>query len=149
MNRLSADHMHFAKWVFPALAFIFVTVWMFESESKKARPDFAVLSLVLIGVGVILIFVFKKRMWSLADEVLDGGDHLLVRFGRRQERVSLTNVSDIHLESQFGATTVRLQLSAPCMFGTVISFLARSGSRNPFAPNPIAADLMARIRAAK
>jgi hypothetical protein len=149
VNRLSANHMYLAKWVLPTLTFIFVTAWMFESESKRLKPDFAVLAAVTIGVGVIFVFVFKKRMRSFADEVLDGGDYLLVRFGRRQERVSLTNVSDIHLESQFGATTVRLQLSVPCEFGAVISFLAKSVSRNPFAPNPVAEDLVARIRAAK
>jgi len=149
MNRLSADHMYLAKWVLPTLAFIFVTVRMLESESKRARPQFAVLSAVIIGVGVIFVFVFKKRMWSLADEVLDGGDCLLVRFGQKQERVGLSNISDIHLESHLGATTVRLQLSAPSEFGAVISFLAKSESRNPFAANAVAEDLVARVRGAR
>jgi hypothetical protein len=136
--------MSLAKWVLPTFAFGFVTVVMAFKEAHKVKPDFPVLVSVLAVLAVILVVVFKKSIWVLADEVLDGGDYLLVRFGKKQQHVSISNVANVDVENQLGATTVRLQLSVPCEFGSVITFLAKSTSRNPFQPSAVAADLAAR-----
>jgi hypothetical protein len=138
--------MYFAKWVLPPVGFGSVAVYMFWKESQKAKPEFLILSLVLAFAAIIFIVVFKRRMWTLADEVLDGGTYLLVRFGTKEASINLSNITRVDSESQLGATTVRLRLATPCEFGSAISFLAKSTSRNPFALNGIAEDLIARVQ---
>jgi hypothetical protein len=148
VNRLSAERMYLAKWVVPLLVYVAVSADMLWKESQKTRPEYAILICVLAVVAVIFVVVFKRRMWSLADEVLDGGAFLLVRFGTRQVSINLGNITEVETDAQLGATTVRLRLATPCEFGGVISFLARSTSRNPFAPNPLVEDLIARVSGA-
>jgi hypothetical protein len=61
--------------------------------------------------------------------------------------MNISNLAKVDVENQLGATTVRLQLSVPCDFGSVIAiaFLAKSASRIPFEPNAVAAKLTARV----
>ena len=136
---------YFTKWVLPVLLYLGTSGYMLWKESQKVAPDFVILYSVLLVVAVIFIIVFKKQIWSLADEVLDGGDHLIVRFGTKTQNIPFTNIIDANAVNRFGATTVTLRLSVPCDFGNKISFLAKSESRNPFASNPIAEGLLARI----
>jgi hypothetical protein len=137
--------MYLAKWVVPTVVFSFITVMMVFKEAHKVKPNFPILLWALAVLAIVLIVVFKKSIWVLADEVLDGGDYLLVRFGKKQQHVNISNVAKVDVENQLGATTVRLQLSAPGDFGPVIAFLAKSTSRNPFQPNAVAAELAARV----
>jgi len=148
VNRLSADRMYLAKWALPPLVFVSISAYMLWKESQKVRPEYMILLSVLAVVAVIFVVVFRRRMWSLADEVLDGGTFLLVRFGTRQASINLRNITKVETENQLGATTVRLRLATPCEFGGVVSFLAKSTSRNPFAANQIAEDLIARVSGA-
>jgi hypothetical protein len=122
---------------------------MLVREASKAQPHFATLAAVLVIFAVILLIVFTRMrrelgLVGLADEVLDGGDYLVVRFGKKRRQISMSNVADVAVERGIG-TTVRLRLSTPCEFGTVISFLA--SYRNPSEPNQVAEDLIARVRA--
>jgi hypothetical protein len=148
VNRLSADHMYLAKWVLPPLVFVSVSVYMVWKESQKAKPAYVILFVVLAVVAVIFVVIFRRRMWSLADDVLDGGTYLLVRFGSREASINLSNITDVDVDNQLGARTVRLRLATPCEFGGVVSFLAKSTSRNPFASNKIVEDLIARVSGA-
>lgn len=141
--------MPFAKWVLPPLVFVSISAYMFWKESQKSTPHFLILFVSLSILAVVFILVLRKRMWSLADEVLDGGAYLLVRFGSRQASINISDISDIHIEHQIGATTIRLRLATPCEFGEAVSFLAISSSRNPSAPNKIAEDLIARVQGPK
>jgi len=145
VNRLSADTNYFLKWIAPVLVYCAISAYMLWKESRKESPQFTILIAVLAVVAIIFFVVFKRRMWSLADEVLDGGDYLVVRFGDQQQSISLANVTRVDAENQLGATTVRLRLSVPCEFGSVVSFMAKSTSRNPFALNAVAEDLIARV----
>jgi len=144
--RISAINMYLAKWVVPTVTFGFVTVVMAFKEAQKVKPNFPSLLLAFAVLVVVLIVVFKKSIWVLADEVLDGGDYLLVCFGKKQQHVNISNVAKVDAENQLGATTVRLRLSVPCDFGSEIAFLAKSTSRNPFQPNAVAEKLAARVR---
>lgn len=118
---------------------------MLSDESKKPHPDYPTLAIILVILGVILAAVFKRRMWGLADEVLDGGDHLVIRRGKREARVELANVSEVSVDSG-PPTKVTLQLTVPSEFGAKISFLPNPTSRNPLATSSIADDLVQRVR---
>ena len=114
-------------------------------EAQKSKPQYVILSVALLILAAIGFAVFKKRMWSLADDIVDCGDYLLVRFGEKEQPIYFSNITKVDVESHFGATTVRLRLSVPSQFGTVVSFLARQTSRNPFKPNAVAEELISRV----
>src|ERR1700674_2583324 len=62
--------------------------------------------LFLFGILVIVLyFGWKRTIWLLADEVLDGGDYLLVRNHTVEEHVSLTNIMNVSTTSRFGSYT--------------------------------------------
>jgi hypothetical protein len=146
LKRISGTrYMPFFKYVLPCVMYAGVCAWMLSDESKKPRPDYPTLAVVLVIVGVIMVVVFKRRMWGLADEVLDGGDHLLIRRGKRETRIELANVSEVSLDSG-PPTKVTLQLKIPSEFGPKISFVPNATSRNPLATSSIAEDLVQRVR---
>lgn len=144
-NRLSAEHMYLAKWVLPPIGLVVVTAMMFEKEVHKAHPHFMILTAAMIVVVIICAAVFRRCIWSLADEVTDGSEHLLVRFGSRRAQIKVSDVLGIDVDGELGATTIHLRLAVPCELGNRISFLARQTSRNPFAPNLVAQELVARF----
>jgi hypothetical protein len=146
LKRISGTrYMPFFKYVLPLAMYVGVCAWMLSDESKKPHPDYTALAVSFAIVGAIMVVVFKRRMWGLADQVLDGGDHLLIRRGKRQARIELTNVSGVSLDSG-PPTKVTLQLKVPSEFGQNISFLPNPTSRNPLATSSIAEDLVQRVR---
>lgn len=145
VRRVSAKFMYLPKWVVPVLGFAWICVSMLVNEQRKAHPDFAVLIPVLVMAALILVLVFWKRVWVLADEVLDGGNHLMVRFGKRQQTISISNINGVTVRRGSVWTTVHLNLSVPSEFGHVISWLARPGSS--LRPDRSVDELIGRIQA--
>jgi hypothetical protein len=146
LKRISGTrHMPLLKYALPAVMYAAVCAWMLSDESKKPHPDYQMLAITLAIFGVILAVVFKRRMWGLADEVLDGGDYLVIRRGKREARVELTNVSDVCVNSG-PPTKVTLQLRLPSELGAKVSFLPNPTSRNPLATSSIPEDLVRRVQ---
>jgi hypothetical protein len=75
------------KYALPAVMYVAVFAWMLSDESKMPPPDYPTLAVTRVILGVILAIVFKRRMRGLADEVLDGGDPLGIRRGKREASV--------------------------------------------------------------
>jgi hypothetical protein len=138
--------MYLAKWVLPAVLFGGVAVWVVADEARSTSPHYQSSAVALLILATIFVFILKKKMWVLADEVLDGGDHLLVRFGRRTTRISLNNLAAVDVVPNFGVVVLRLQLKASCDLGPAVSFLTNSTSRNPQIGATLAADLRSRLR---
>ena len=91
-------------------------------------------------------FLFRKLIWDIADDVRDGGSFLLVRKGSVEERVSLDNVMNVSMSQFTNPRRVSLRLRKPGMFGDEIVFIPKSTFQlNPFARNPVAEKLMARV----
>lgn len=146
LKRISGTRrMPLLKYALPAVMYAAVCAWMLSDESKKPHPDYPTLAITLVILGVILAVVFKRRMWGLADEVLDGRDYLVIRRGKREARVELANVSEVSVDSG-PPTKVTLQLRLPSEFGAKVSFLPNPTSRNPLATSSIAEDLVRRVQ---
>ena len=145
MNRLSADRMYLAKWVLPAVVFVSVSVYMLWKERGKAKPGYLILSAALAVMAVVFVVMFKRRMWNLADDVLDGGTYLLVRFGAREASINLSDITNVEAENRLGATTVRLRLALVLRVWHRGIVPRESTSCNPFAVNRIAEDLIGRV----
>ena len=106
--------------------------------------------MVIIVTAVIGFFLMKKLIWSLVDEVHDGGDYRLVRKGGDEERVPLSNIMNVNASTNMNPPRVTLRLVKPGRFGSEVSFvLPRRFSFNPFAKHPVVEDLIVRVDKAR
>jgi hypothetical protein len=84
--------------------------------------------LVLFVVPLFLAYlIIRLRVRGAVDEVLDAGDALIIRDGDREERVALTEISNISY-SCFPGLPLRatLCLRRPTIFGTRVPFCANT-----------------------
>lgn len=89
----------------------------------------------------------RKQFGKLADEVSDAGEFLVVRFGRDQESIALSNI--INVEGWGRQPVIVLMLREPCRFGKKISFLARRRFGVRFSGGTVISELIDRTNAAQ
>jgi hypothetical protein len=81
---------------------------------------------LLMGPPIFLAvfgwLVMRKTVWNVVDEVLDGGDFLLVKKGNIEERIALSNISKVKGAAFWRPQKVTLSLSNPCKLGSEVSF---------------------------
>jgi hypothetical protein len=99
-------------------------------------------------MAVLGYFMMKKFVFDLADEVLDAGDALIVRFGGEQQRIPLSEIINVSYSYMQNPNRVTLTLRTPCQFGKEVSF-SPPARFLPFAKSPIVAELIERIDAAR
>ena len=146
MTRISSKSTFFQKKIVPIAWFGCMTVmcaFAILAGGLMAAP----LALIpLCAITAVGYFVFKTRIWGLVDEVQDCGDALLVRNRGQEERIALTNIKNVTTSALVNPRRVALQLIQPGKFGAEIAFIPASGLlANPFAKNPVAEDLAARV----
>ena len=150
MDRISSSSTFFTKKVFPCLWFGVVGVVliaMIVGGTWRKTPFVLLHPLVMAGVGYI---VFRKLIGGLADEVRDGGAFLLVRKGRVEERVQLSNVMNVDIAQYQNPSRITLRLRTPGKLGNEISFIPQSSFQlNPFARNRVAEALIQRVDRAR
>ena len=96
-------------------------------------------------VMMVFGFVIMKRfIWDLADEVLDGGDHLLVRKGGLEQKIYLNDIVNIEHMGMSSPPRVTIMCRTPGPLGTEVAFTAPI-SFNPFAKPPLVRDLIERV----
>jgi len=149
MRRISSRSTFFQKRVFPVFWFgfvaIFVLIGLFgEHAAGAAFPIFVVPALMAL-IGYLIM---KHLIFTLADEVLDAGDALIVRFGSEQERIPLNEVINISYAYLQNPSRVTLTLRTPSRFGKEVSFMPPQRFL-AFAKSPIVAELIERVDAAR
>ncbi|HME41194.1 MAG TPA: hypothetical protein VKG63_19720 [Steroidobacteraceae bacterium] len=84
----------------------------------------------LVGLGALGIFfgylLWKTQIHRLADEVIDGEDHLRVRRGRTEQIISLPNISTVEVSTSSGIHRITVRLRAPAKLGATIEFLPQA-----------------------
>jgi hypothetical protein len=151
-RRLSIGTLFYKKvvpliWVAFAAAVAAITVWRLATGTQGQSPFELMPLLVLAGFG----FVWTRlRAAGLADEVFDGGDHLVVRVGADEELVPLGTVKDVK-ESRLMKQPPQLELvlTHPGKFGRVISFIPTGYTLLPLAKSPLFYELKQRTSAAR
>lgn len=150
MERISSSFTFFSKWVFPLAWFGFLGFFIYQSlrdGAAQSDPAFLIVPLVMAVFGV---FLMRKLAWDLADSVDDCGSYLLVRKGRIEQRIDLANVMNVSSCTFHNPPRITLRLVTPGQLGREVSFSPRSRiSLNPFAPNPVAEDLIERVHRAR
>lgn len=101
-------------------------------------------------MAILAYLILKPAFFNFVDEVWDVGDALIIKNQNQQERIPLSeitnvcNVNDSNFSDRMLFSTVTLTLGKPCRFGKEVTFLTKS-SYIPFTNSPIADELLRRI----
>jgi hypothetical protein len=151
-KRISSRNTYFVKRVLPLIMFgalaLFI-VMAFEGARRQPNFPYPVLIAPLFMAGVFY-FIFRRLIFDLADEVVDEGNALRVRFGSEEERIPLDQIINVSYAGMTNPPRVTLTLRNPGRFGSEVSFspvqrLVESLS----GKNPLVSDLIARVDAAR
>lgn len=145
MTRISAGMMVVYKWGMPlsSLLLFAAIAWLWH---KHPVPSAQWLDW-LIPVAAVAAFAAQiATTWTLADEVIDHGDHLRVRRGRIEQTVAIADIEKVSVEYAIRPIRVRLALRKPGAFGRRIVFVPLPNSAfGTFGESRVAADLSRRL----
>lgn len=150
MQQISSRSTFFYKRIFPVILLGFLglfVVVVFAAKNNQGHPPLFALIMPLV-MGVFVFFLLRKLVWDLADQVMDAGDALIVRFGNDEERVPLSYIINISYSNMMNPPRVTLTLRAPSRFGREIAFCAPTRFV-PLAKSPVIDDLIERVDAAR
>lgn len=152
MNVISSGRTFLAKRVFPVIWFGFLLVFVVAMLMGPMPDEGSGGRLVTLGIPLAMAvggyFVMKRFAFDLADEVRDGGDHLVVRFGSATALVALADIVDLSWTPTVNPPRVVLTLRESGPFGRKIAFSPRATgvwTRN----NSIVSGLIERVGAAR
>jgi hypothetical protein len=150
MKKISGRSTFYYKRVLPVLLFGLPLLFLYLSlYASSVRPPLLAFLPPLLLVAFVFVLM-RKLVWDLADEVWDGGDHLVVKIGDQSESVPLTSIMNVSASTLVNPPRVTLRLVSPGRFGQEISFSPpRNSMFNPFARNAVADDLIERVHRAK
>jgi hypothetical protein len=150
MNRISSKMTFLFKRVYPVIFFGFLLIFpmMFILEWRAGRgPPLPVLIVPAI-MAAIFYFFAKKLFFNLVDEVWDAGEALIVRNKRMEERIALSEITNVGYMPLMSPALITLSLRNPSSFGSKISFCGPARLL-PFSASPIIDDLIERVDAAR
>jgi hypothetical protein len=150
MKQISSRMTWVSKYIFPSIWFgvlgIMLVVGLTARNSRVSPPlPFFIMPVVMAAFGY---FLMRKLVWDLADEVLDAGDSLIVRFGVEEQRIPLASITNVSYAYMINPARVTLRLRESCRFGREIAFAAPT-SYIPFARSQEIEDLIERVDAAR
>jgi hypothetical protein len=145
MQRISSQTTFLLKRIFPVLWFGVLALLLAMALRDAARNGHApfVPVIVLLSMTLWALFLFKTLILTLADEVWDAGDALVVRNKGREERIMLSERVDFSYWLIVNPPRLTLSLRQPTTFGRKISFILPT---NDFT---VGDDLIRRIKAAR
>jgi hypothetical protein len=136
MQRISSRSTFFTKRFFPVIWFGFLVFFVATTLVNKPAPGIPVLVFLFSAfMAVVGYFLMKNLVFDLADEVLDAGDALVVRFGSEQERIPLSEIINVSYIYMVNPNRVTLTLRTPGQFGKEVSF-SPPARFVPFAKSP-------------
>lgn len=92
-------------------------------STKQPHGPPLLLAIVPIAMMVFFYVLMKFLIFDLADEVQDYGDYLLVRIRDKEEKVYLSNITNVSYAQLQNPPRVTLSLREPCPLGNQIAFI--------------------------
>ncbi len=149
MKRISSRMTFFQKRVFPVFWFGFLLIFVVAGARAASKTSAGPTMLIVPAfMGLFGYFLFRKLIFDLADEVLDDGDSLVVRFGNQEDRIPLSEIINVSCSIMTNPQRATLTLRNPGHFGRQIAF-APPQRLFPFMNNPVIDDLIERIDTAR
>lgn len=150
MQTISATGTAFYKYVFPAFWFGILGVFLVAALVSGAAAKSLICLAAPLFLGILGYLLMRELVFDLADEVVDAGDHLIVRRSGQEIQVPIGDIVKVSTALRQNPPRVTLHLKGPSELGTDIHFMAIKDSMwNVFAPRcTIAEDLSQRVDAA-
>lgn len=151
MRRISSKMTFFYKRIFPVFWFGFLTLFVaitFFSGGTRHGPSlfpFLVVPVLMIGFGV---FIMKKLVFDLVDEVWEDGDSLVVKNRGQEEHISFSDIKNVSYSPFMNPPRVTVATRTPTGFGDQITFVAPARFI-PFASSSLIDDLIERVDQAR
>lgn len=151
METISSAQTTFSKRVFPVLWTGMLVLLVFIAIASHGWRQQPMMLAAPVFMAVIGIFMFRKLVWDLVDEVQDAGSYLLVRKGNVEERVQLANIMNVSFSRFSNPRRMTLRLRTPGKLGNEITFIPRMPffGFNPFGRNAIFESLIQRVDQAR
>jgi hypothetical protein len=152
-RRISSRNTFFLKRILPLLFLgvlaLGVLLPLLSAHASGRPVPYPVLAMPVV-MGVIFFVVFKRLVFDLADEVIDEGEALRVRFGQDEERLPLANIMNVSYAGLSNPRRVTLTLRQPGRYGSEITFSPQLTLADSFArPPALVRDLIERVDAAR
>jgi hypothetical protein len=146
LKQISSKFSFATKTLFPTAWFGFLVFFIVQAiDSGVYRRDPVQLAAPCL-MALAGYFLMKRYLWDRADEVLDGGDFLLVKKGRQEERVALADIASVSASAYVNPPRITLKLRTPGRFGEQIAFTpAGPLLQSPFAKIAVAEELVVRV----
>jgi hypothetical protein len=149
MTRLSSRATFFYKRIFPVffigILLVFIAIPLLRGDVGTYPPPFFIAPVIAL---IVFVFLMKRLIFDLVDEVFDLGDYLLVRNGGREDRIALSDIMNINYSPLVSPPRVTLSLRKPNLFGDKVSFCAPLRFV-PFSSSPLIDQLIVRVDAAR
>jgi hypothetical protein len=150
MERISSAGAVFYKWFYPAfgiVALAFVLAPVITEPRARSNPTVIIWMILAIVVVIVLLWRF---VGSLANEVFDCGDELLVRGRGKEERVNLSSIINVNEIPNSSPPTITLTLDKPSRyFGSEISFSPSSTPSGRLEHSRLFEELIRRVDRAR
>jgi hypothetical protein len=148
---ISSRNTFFLKRVFPFILFGGLALVVTVTLCAPRRGDFPYPALIgPVGMALVFAFVLKRFVFDLADEVVDTGDALVVRFGADEERISLAQIINVSYAGMTNPRRITLTLRHPGRFGREIVFSPRENWRDSLSGrSPLVTELIERVDVAR
>ena len=119
MKKISGSTVYY-KILFPAFWFGFLALFVVVSVIAKAPLLFFVVPIVMAAFG---LFLFRRLVWDLADEVYDAGDYLVFRKGSLEQTVGLTEIINIGYSQMSSPERVTIHVRSDGPIGKELVFV--------------------------
>jgi hypothetical protein len=151
MRRISSRTTFVYKRILPLLFFgivsLFIAFVIVGGLRSGQNPPLPVL-IVPVLAAAFIYFVMKRLIFDLVDEVLDAGDALIVRNRGQEDRIALSDITNVNYTPLVSPPRVTLSLRRASVFGAEVTFCAPTRFV-PFSSSPVIDELIQRIDAAR
>ncbi len=141
------SHPSLTRWVkqpFPGMALAVLAALLVGGVFSRPLPPLSVL--FALGLVASAALIQRSMARHLADEVVDGGDHLLVRSNGIEEKIMLGEVAAIRRGFGFNPERLILTLRRPGRLGDTIAFIPKGVRWFPYVEHPLAYELRTRAQ---
>jgi len=132
------------KQPFPGMALVVLGAMLVGGVFSRPLQPLSVL--FALGLVASAVLIQRALARDLADEVVDGGDHLLVRSNGIEEKVMLSDVATIRRGFGHNPERLILTLRRPGRLGDTIAFIPSKIRWFPYVEHPLACELRTRAQ---
>jgi hypothetical protein len=135
-------------WLSAAALVAAVAAPSFVDESIFNQPIVHIIPICIL-IGFWVYFLQRGRFFSIADEVIDCGDHLKVRRARMDVEIRFSNILTAEVSTAYRMHRITIHLRAGTNIGKRVDFWPQASLwGNRFAVQQIAMDLADRAKRA-